>query len=59
MHWVTVVGRDAQSVYFNHWGTQQSLTRGVFLARWGFRDQGIVDSAIASLGRIEPYTALR
>lgn len=58
MHWVTVVGKTRSRVYFNHWGTQQSLTTTEFADRWGFRDQSWTDDGISIVGGISPYTAI-
>lgn len=58
LHWVTVVGKTQTRVYFNHWGTQQSLTTREFDNRWGFRDQGWVDWGVSIAGGISRYTAI-
>jgi len=58
-HYVTVIRVRNKTVYFNHWGLQDSLPEAEFKRRWGFKNKGIASRLAAAAGSLRPYTSIR
>lgn len=58
-HYVSVVGVTADRVTFNHWGTQDSLTKEEFEKRWGFREGGLTAGLVTFFGGLRGHTSIR